>query len=61
MDSSAVDRLRNALSGTGWVERAVSLARSLRAERVMVVASYRPDELHRRHPLRPLLGDAPRA
>ncbi len=31
MDASAVDRLRLALSGTGWVERAVSLARSLRS------------------------------
>ena len=31
MDASAVDRLRAALSGTGWVERAVSLARSLRS------------------------------
>ena len=31
MDSSAVDRLRAALSGTGWVDRAVSLARSLRS------------------------------
>lgn len=30
MDSSAVDRLRAALAGTGWVDRAVSLARSLR-------------------------------
>jgi hypothetical protein len=30
VDASAVDRLRAALSGTGWVERAVSLARSLR-------------------------------
>ena len=30
MDASAVDRLRAALSGTGWVERAASLARSLR-------------------------------
>ena len=29
------------------------LARSLCNENVMVVASYRPDELHRRHPLRP--------
>jgi DNA-binding CsgD family transcriptional regulator len=36
------------------------LARSLRAERVMVVASYRPDELHRRHPLRPLLAELER-
>jgi hypothetical protein len=31
VDASAVDRLRAALSGTGWVERAVSLARSLRS------------------------------
>ena len=31
MDASAVDRLRAALSGTGWVERAASLARSLRS------------------------------
>lgn len=30
MDASAVDRLRAALSGTGWVERAAALARSLR-------------------------------
>ena len=36
------------------------LARSLRAERVMVVATYRPDELHRRHPLRPLLAELER-
>jgi DNA-binding CsgD family transcriptional regulator/tetratricopeptide (TPR) repeat protein len=36
------------------------LARSLCSERVMVVASYRPDELHRRHPLRPLLAELER-
>lgn len=30
MDASAVDRLRAALVGTGWVERAASLAKSLR-------------------------------
>ncbi len=36
------------------------LSRSLRAERVLVVASYRPDELHRRHPLRPLLAELER-
>jgi DNA-binding CsgD family transcriptional regulator/tetratricopeptide (TPR) repeat protein len=29
----------------------------LRAERLAVVASYRADDLHRRHPLRPLLGE----
>jgi predicted ATPase/DNA-binding CsgD family transcriptional regulator len=36
------------------------LARSLDEERVLVVASYRVDELHRRHPLRPLLADLER-
>src|SRR5438874_2684879 len=36
------------------------LARSLRSERVLLVASYRPDELHRRHPLRPLLAELER-
>ena len=36
------------------------LARSLRDERVLLVASYRPDELHRRHPLRPLLAELER-
>jgi hypothetical protein len=30
VDASAVDRLRATLSGSGWVERAASLARSLR-------------------------------
>lgn len=33
------------------------LARTLRASRVLLVASYRSDELHRRHPLRPLLAE----
>jgi DNA-binding CsgD family transcriptional regulator len=33
------------------------LARTLRAGRVMLVVSYRSDELHRRHPLRPLLAE----
>ncbi len=36
------------------------LARSLRGERVLVVATYRSDELHRRHPLRPLLAELER-
>jgi predicted ATPase len=31
------------------------LVRSLREARVLLVATYRSDELHRRHPLRPLL------
>jgi ATP/maltotriose-dependent transcriptional regulator MalT len=33
------------------------LARTLRGNRVLLVASYRSDELHRRHPLRPLLAE----
>ena len=33
------------------------LARTLCRERILVVASYRSDELHRRHPLRPLLAE----
>jgi DNA-binding NarL/FixJ family response regulator len=36
------------------------LAHSLRTERALVVASYRSDELHRRHPLRPLLAELER-
>ncbi|HVG64633.1 MAG TPA: AAA family ATPase [Actinomycetota bacterium] len=45
-----------------WVDRATRdliafLARTLRAGRVTLVVSYRSDELHRRHPLRPLLAE----
>ena len=36
------------------------LARTLGDERVVVVASYRLDELHRRHPLRPLVAELER-
>jgi len=36
------------------------LARSLGPERVLIVASYRSDELHRRHPLRPWLAEMER-
>jgi DNA-binding CsgD family transcriptional regulator/tetratricopeptide (TPR) repeat protein len=48
-----------------WADRSTRaalafLARSLTAERALVVASYRPDELHRRHPLRPLLAELER-
>ena len=55
-----------------WADRSTRealafLARSLAGERVLVVVTYRPDELDRRHPLRPLLAElepaagAPRA
>jgi predicted ATPase/DNA-binding CsgD family transcriptional regulator len=48
-----------------WADRSTRtfvsfLARSLRQERVMVVLSYRTDELHRRHPLRPLVSELER-
>jgi DNA-binding CsgD family transcriptional regulator len=33
------------------------LIRALRGQRVLVVATYRTDELHRRHPLRPFLAE----
>jgi tetratricopeptide (TPR) repeat protein len=36
------------------------LVRALCGERLLVVATYRPDELHRRHPLRPLLAELTR-
>ncbi len=37
------------------------LVRNLRDERLLVVATYRSDDLHRRHPLMPLLGELERA
>jgi predicted ATPase len=45
-----------------WADRSTRdliafLARILRSGRVLLVASYRSDELHRRHPLRPLLAE----
>ena len=45
-----------------WADRSTRealafLARSLTGERVLVVVTYRPDELHRGHPLRPLLAE----
>jgi DNA-binding NarL/FixJ family response regulator/tetratricopeptide (TPR) repeat protein len=48
-----------------WADRAsraflTFVGRSLCRERVLVVATYRSDELHRRHPLRPLLAEIER-
>jgi tetratricopeptide (TPR) repeat protein len=45
-----------------WADRGTRdlvafLARTLRSGRVSLVVSYRSDELHRRHPLRPLLAE----
>jgi ATP/maltotriose-dependent transcriptional regulator MalT len=49
-----------------WADRSTRsfiafLSRALRAERVLVLLTYRSDELHRRHPLRPLLGELDRS
>ncbi len=48
-----------------WADRTTRtfvsfLARSVRDERLTVVLTYRSDELHRRHPLRPLLSELDR-
>ncbi|HEV3001338.1 MAG TPA: AAA family ATPase, partial [Solirubrobacteraceae bacterium] len=48
-----------------WADRStrdflVFLARALWRERVLVVCTYRTDELHRRHPLRPVLTELER-
>ncbi len=48
-----------------WADRstralAAHLARNLRTERVLLALTYRTDELHRRHPLRPLLAELER-
>jgi DNA-binding CsgD family transcriptional regulator len=49
-----------------WADRSTRsflrfLAASLGEERVLVVITYRSDELHRRHPLRPLLAELERS
>jgi DNA-binding CsgD family transcriptional regulator len=54
-----------ALEDLHWADRSTRtfvdfLARSLRNERVMLLLSYRTDELHRRHPLRSLLSELER-
>jgi DNA-binding CsgD family transcriptional regulator/tetratricopeptide (TPR) repeat protein len=48
-----------------WADRSTRsfvtfLARSMRTERLALVLTYRTDELHRRHPLRPLLSELER-
>jgi DNA-binding CsgD family transcriptional regulator len=64
---AAIDRLgRDApvvliLEDVHWADRSTRdflafLGRNLADERILVALSYRPDELHRRHPLRPLLA-----
>jgi DNA-binding CsgD family transcriptional regulator/tetratricopeptide (TPR) repeat protein len=51
-----------AIEDMHWADRSTRafvafLARSLIGERVLVLLSYRSDELHRKHPLRPLLAE----
>jgi DNA-binding CsgD family transcriptional regulator len=53
------------LEDVHWADRSTRtfvafLARSLRDERLLVALSYRTDEVHRRHPLRPLLAELER-
>ena len=48
-----------------WADRSTLdllafLARALRSVRVLLIATYRADEVHRRHPLRPLLAELER-
>jgi hypothetical protein len=48
-----------------WADRSTLdllafLVRALRSERVLTILTYRSDELHRRHPLRPLLVELDR-
>ncbi|MGE5636085.1 MAG: ATP-binding protein, partial [Nocardioidaceae bacterium] len=48
-----------------WADRSTRdflafLSRALRQERLLLVVTYRSDELHRRHPLRPLLAELER-
>jgi DNA-binding CsgD family transcriptional regulator/tetratricopeptide (TPR) repeat protein len=55
-----------ALEDVHWADRSTRaflafLARSLCREPVLVVLTYRSDEMHRRHPLRPLLAELERA
>ncbi len=59
------DGLMITIEDLHWADRStraflVYLASSLCKERVLVVTTYRPDELHRRHPLRPLLAELER-
>jgi DNA-binding CsgD family transcriptional regulator/tetratricopeptide (TPR) repeat protein len=54
-----------ALEDVHWADRSTRAfiafaARSVRQTRVLLLLSYRADELHRRHPLRPLLSELER-
>jgi DNA-binding NarL/FixJ family response regulator/tetratricopeptide (TPR) repeat protein len=54
-----------AIEDLHWADRSTRsflafLGRTLCAERVLLLATYRSDELHRRHPLRPVLAELER-
>jgi DNA-binding CsgD family transcriptional regulator/tetratricopeptide (TPR) repeat protein len=66
-----IDRLSSSaplvlvLEDMHWADRSTRaftafLSRTLRQERVCMILTYRADELHRRHPLRPLLSELER-
>jgi predicted ATPase/DNA-binding CsgD family transcriptional regulator len=62
---SEIAPLALVLEDMHWADRSTRsfvsfLARSLRQERVMLVLTFRTDELHRRHPLRALLAELDR-
>ena len=66
LDRLAADgTLLFAIEDLHWADRSTleflsSLLRGLRHERLLLVCTYRSDELHRRHPLRPFLAEEER-
>ena len=66
LDRVAADApLLVAVEDLHWADRSTlellsSLLRGLRDERVLLVCTYRSDELHRRHPLRPFVAEEER-
>jgi DNA-binding CsgD family transcriptional regulator len=62
---SATEPVAFVLEDMHWADRSTRaltahVARNLRAERVLLALTYRTDELHRRHALRPLLAELQR-
>ena len=62
---SAAEPVAFVLEDMHWADRSTRaltahMARNLRAERVLLLLTYRTDELHRRHALRPLLAELQR-